>query len=227
LHNLAPTWTPDGRRLAFGDSRGVVEMQFAGSGIKQVLTTGERSRYPCSYTSDGQTLLFQQLENSGLSLWRLSRNPAGATPTLLMPNISGDCGLLSPNDKWLAYVTTESGRAKFYVTNYPGLSEKIAVSTDGGQRPQWSRDGRELFYRHGDALMAVPVETGATFHAGKPHRLFSGAFRGESQESAFDVAPDGRRFVMIKSDQAAGLRQLNVVQNWLDELKQKVTQNPN
>jgi Tol biopolymer transport system component len=144
-----------------------------------------------------------------------------------MPNISGDCGLLSPNDKWLAYVTTESGRAKFYVTNYPGLSEKIAVSTDGGQRPQWSRDGRELFYRHGDALMAVPVETGATFHAGKPHRLFSGAFRGESQESAFDVAPDGRRFVMIKSDQAAGLRQLNVVQNWLDELKQKVTQNPN
>jgi|tagenome__1003787_1003787.scaffolds.fasta_scaffold20984308_3 serine/threonine protein kinase/Tol biopolymer transport system component len=227
LHNLGPTWSPDGTRLAFGDSHNVVEMPFVGSGAKQVLTTGERLRYPCSYTSDGQTLLFQQVENAGLSLWRVSRNLPGAIPTLLMPSVSGDCGLLSPNDKWLAYVSTESGRAEIYVSNYPGLSEKIAVSTDGGQRPLWSRNGRELFFRHGDALMAVPVETRANFRAGKPHRLFSGAYRGESQESAFDVAPDGQRFVMIKSDQAAGLRQFNVVQNWLDELKQRATSNPN
>ena len=76
---------------------------------------------------------------------------------LLIRPTTGDCGLLSPNGKWVAYVSNESGRAEVYVDSYPSLAEKIAVSTDGGHRPRWSRDGRELFYRQGDALMAVSV----------------------------------------------------------------------
>jgi hypothetical protein len=71
---------------------------------------------------------------------------------------------------------------------------------NGGHRPRWSRDSRELFYRQGDALMAVSVGTGASFRAFKPQRLFAGSYRGESQEAAFDVSPDSRRFLMIKSD---------------------------
>jgi hypothetical protein len=141
--------------------------------------------------------------------------------------MDGDCGLLSPNDKWPAYVSSESGRAEVYVDSYPTLSQKVPISIDGGQRPQWSRDGREIFYRPGDALMAVPVRTDAGFGAGKLRRLFSGPNRGESQESAFDVSPDGRRFVMIRSDQAASSRQINAVLNRFQELKQKVSSGTN
>jgi eukaryotic-like serine/threonine-protein kinase len=204
----------------------VVEMPIAGTGSKVTLTAGDRPRFPCNFTADGQTLLFQQIENSGLSLWRVPRNPSGSPPTVVIPSINGDCGLLSPNNKWIAFVSTESGRAEVYVDSYPTTSQRVAVSTDGGHRPRWSRDGGELFYRHGDAMMAVTVETGAKFQAGKPHRLFFGAYRGESQEPAFDVSPDGR-FLMIKIDEAATLRQYNVVQNWLEELKQKVNVNQN
>jgi len=140
---------------------------------------------------------------------------------LIRPTI-GECGLLSPNGRWVAYVSSESGRAEVYVDSYPSLAEKLAVSTGGGHRPQWSRDGRELFYRQGDALMAVSVDTRASFRVGKPRRLFAGAYRGESQEPAFDVSPDSQRFLMIKSDEAATLRQINAVLNWFEELKQKV-----
>ena len=145
---------------------------------------------------------------------------------LIRPTV-GDCGLLSPNGKWLAYVSNESGRPEVYVDSYPGLKEKIAVSTEGGRRPQWSRDGRELFYRHGDALMAVSVDTGTSFRAAKPRRLFAGPYRGESQEPAFDVSPDSRRFLMIKSDDAATLRQINVVLNWFEDLKRRVSPTKN
>jgi eukaryotic-like serine/threonine-protein kinase len=127
----------------------------------------------------------------------------------------------------MAYVSSESGRAEVYVDRYPSLAEKIAVSMDGGQRPRWSRDGRELFYRQGDALMAVFVDTGTSFQAGKPRRLFAGPYRGESQEMAFDVSPDSQRFLMIKSDAAATLRQINAVQNWFEDLKRRVSREKN
>ena len=135
--------------------------------------------------------------------------------------------MLSPNGKWVAYASNESGRAEIYVETYPNLTEKIAISTDGGTCPVWSHDGRELFYRQGDAVMVVSVDTGAGLRPGKPRRLFAGPYRGESQEPAFDVSPDGRRFLMIKSDDAATLRQINVVQNWVEELKQRVSPNQN
>ena len=85
------------------------------------------------------------------------------------------------------------------------------------------QDGRELFYRQGDALVAVSVDAGASFREGKPRRLFAGPYRGESQELAFDVSPDSRRFLMIKSDDAATLRQINAVLNWFEEVKHRVS----
>jgi eukaryotic-like serine/threonine-protein kinase len=223
-HNLEPVWTLDGTRLTFSLNDSVVEMPASGSGNKESLLSGDRNRAPCSWSPNGEDLIFDETDSAGDSLWRSTRSSHHASPTLLVRPTTGDCGVLSPNGKWMAYVSNESGRAEVYVDRYPSLAEKIAVSTDGGQRPRWSRDGRELFYRQGDALMAVSVDTGASFRAGKPQRLLTGLYRGESQEPAFDVSPDGRRFLMIKSDAAATLRQINAVQNWFEELKQKIPQ---
>ena len=223
-HNLEPVWTPDGTHLTFSLNDTVVEMPASGGGSKESLLSGDRNRAPCSWSPNGEDLIFDETDSTGDSLWRSTRSSHHASPTLLIRPTTGDCGVLSPDGKWMAYVSNESGRSEVYVDRYPSLAEKIAVSTDGGQRPRWSRDGRELFYRQGDALMAVSVDTGASFRAGKPQRLLAGLYRGESQEPAFDVSPDGRRFLMIKSDAAATLRQINAVQNWFEELKQKIPQ---
>ena len=221
-HNLEPVWTPDGTRLTFYSDGRVAEMQANGGGSKEILLDGDRERFPCSWSTDGQDILFDETGPSGDSLWRSSRGLRNASPVLLIRPTSGECGLLSPNGKWVAYVSNESGRAEVYVDSYPSLAAKIVVSTGAGHRPRWSRDSRELFYRQGDALMAVSVDTGASFRAGKPQRLFAGPYQGESQEAAFDVSPDGRRFLMIKSDDAATLRQINAVLNWFEEVKHRV-----
>jgi serine/threonine protein kinase len=105
---------------------------------------------------------------------------------------------------------------------------KWQISTSGGESPMWSRDGRELFYRNGSAVMAVPIDTKSTFSAGKPKMLFQGNYvTGYGESPAWDISPDGKLFLMIKSPQAtpssAGAsRRINIVLNWIDELKQRV-----
>jgi eukaryotic-like serine/threonine-protein kinase len=117
-------------------------------------------------------------------------------------------------------VSNESGDRQVYVAHHPDLGSKVAVSTNGGTDPVWSRDGRELFYRQGEALMSVPVSgTARAFTSSIPTRLFAGSFSGAGRDSSFDVAPDGQRLVMIKSDEASALRQLTIVQNRFDDLK--------
>jgi hypothetical protein len=127
--------------------------------------------------------------------------------------------MFSPDGRWVAYVSNESGRAEVYVGRFPDLANKIAVSIDGGARPRWSRDGRELFYRQGGAMMAASVDASHGFSAGKPQRLFAGPYYGEGRDPAFDVTDDGRRFLMIKADPASMLQHLTVVQNWAEELQ--------
>jgi hypothetical protein len=116
-------------------------------------------------------------------------------------------------------VSTESGAPESYVRHFPDLAGKIAVSQGGGTRPRWSRNGRELFYRQGDAMMVVPVATRGGLSLGAAQRLFAGPYEGEGRDPAFDVTADGQRFLMIKTDPASTLRQLTLVQNWDQELK--------
>jgi serine/threonine-protein kinase len=158
-------------------------------------------------------------------LWVLSRDP-GSVPRPLLERPANDREAeFSPDGRWVAWVSDESGSEEVYVAAYPSLVDKVAISTAGGTAPKWSRDGRELFYRQGDALMAVAVDTSRGFRAARPMRLFAGAYSGTGRADAFDVAPDGRRFVMVKSDETATLQQLTVVNNWFEELKRRVPTN--
>jgi Tol biopolymer transport system component len=128
--------------------------------------------------------------------------------------------------KWVAYVSDESDRDEVYMARYPDLDNRIAVSTDGGIAPKWSRNGREIYYRRGDSVMVAPVNT-ALSTVGKPTVLFTGDYSGASHDLHFDVAPDGRRLVIVKSDPASTLRQLVVVQNWFSELSRRApSRNP-
>jgi hypothetical protein len=123
-------------------------------------------------------------------------------------------------------VSNESGREEIYVRRFPGPGGRVQISTEGGTEPLWSRDGRELFYRKGDRMMAVAISTEAELAPGKPTLLFEGAYEmgtafGPVPGTNYDVAPDGR-FVMIRRGESAGPAQINVVQNWFEELKRLV-----
>jgi eukaryotic-like serine/threonine-protein kinase len=131
----------------------------------------------------------------------------------------------SPDGRWLTYVSDESGHREIYVQPYPGPGGKWQISTEGGTEPVWNPSGRELFYRSGDKMMVVDVAAQPSFAAGKPKVLFERPYQPTPATlSNYDVSPDGQRFLMLKPVAAAegAPTQINVVQNWFEELKQKV-----
>src|SRR5262249_54175027 len=123
------------------------------------------------------------------------------------------------------YESDESGRHEIYVRPFPGPGGKWPISTEGGTEPVWARNGRELFYRNGDKMMAAAIETKAIFAAAKPRLLFEGYYRTGIYTflQNYDVSLDGQRFLMIKaSEQESSARQINVVLNWFEDLKERV-----
>jgi eukaryotic-like serine/threonine-protein kinase len=141
---------------------------------------------------------------------------------------------ISPDGRWMAYTSNESGQNEIYVRAFPEVNkDKWQVSTNGGHCPLWLPDGRQLFYRSGDATMTVKIETEPTFRPGKPEILFRGAYFSYHaigiEFTPWDISNDGKRFVMAKPYQPAdgksaqaGPRKINIVLNWFEELKQRV-----
>jgi len=151
-----------------------------------------------------------------------------ATKTLLQGKFAEVNPQISPDGRWIAYASNESGQLEIYVRPFPKVdSGRWTISTGGGDQPRWSPNGRELFYRSGEAMMAVPVSTEPAFKAGAPEKLFQGnyaSFLGHM----WDLSPDGKRFLMIKQESGGELpkpearQRINIVVNWFEELKQRV-----
>jgi serine/threonine-protein kinase len=136
----------------------------------------------------------------------------------------------SPDGHWLAFVSDESGRAEVYIQPFPGPGPRYPVSRDGGFGPVWSHDGREIFYawltenRRQFEMMSAPVTLSPRVAVGTPQKLFEGPFWLSGGAQSFDVAPDGRRFVMVRAEEprATTPAQILIVENWLEELKARV-----
>jgi hypothetical protein len=132
---------------------------------------------------------------------------------------------ISPDGRWLAYASNESGHQEVYAQPFPGLGGKWQISTAGGAEPRWSRDGRQLFYLSGDKMMVVEIQTKAGFIAGSPRLLFDQPYAHDAvlaRAATYDVAPDGQHFLMLKEDTQSSQLQLRVVLNWTAELKSRV-----
>src|SRR5262249_9042538 len=158
-------------------------------------------------------------------IWSLPVFPgAGAAKRKPMPSVQTNSwgAQISPDGVWLAYVSNESGTPQVYLQPFQGPGGKIQISTDAGNFPRWARNGRELFYRNGDKMMAVEIETKPVLRAGRPTVLFEGRYESSpvyvQPGTGYDVSPDGKRFLMIKpgSEQPAST-QLQVVQDWFEE----------
>jgi Tol biopolymer transport system component len=228
--NALPLWTPDGKRIAFSSTtEGTYKIfwQMAdGSGGLERLTNGNVN-VPFSWSPDGNLLTFAEFpRGKAQEIWVLNVGDRQTRP-FLETGVYLDAAQFSPNGHWLAYLSAESGRAEIYVQPYPGPGGKWQISTDGGTEPQWNRNGRELFYRNGDKMMAVDISTQPSFAAGKPRQLFEGRYAMSTENAGranYDISPDGQRFLMIKpvEQQQAGPTQINVVLNWTEELKRLV-----
>jgi serine/threonine-protein kinase len=222
--NMRPLWSPDGERIFFASGRvdGTYNIFWKppdGSGDAAQLTRGAY-RVPTSVSSDGKTLLFrQQSEGGDWDIGMVSVDGDGEPEIFLGTSFSEHSGVLSPDDRWLAYVSNESGRDEVYIRSFPEAESKLQVSMEGGTEPMWSRDGGELFYRNGYRMMTVSVSTEPELVLGKPVLLFERPYAVEDSapNPNYDVTGDGR-FVMV-SIPSAGATRLHVVLNWVEELK--------
>jgi len=210
--NQSPGWTPDGKHIAFrSNTQGPSNLfwQLAdGSGGLERLTTSDRVQNLTSWSGDGQLLaFFEPGVATQRDIWVLRMNDRKVQSFLQTPFNEGGASF-SPDGKWLAYVSNESGRP------------------DSGTEPLWNRNGRELLYRSGNKMMAVQVETQPSFSASKPTMLFEREYAASQFPAtgiAYDVSSDGQRFLMVKEiEQSSAAGQINVVLNWFEELKRRV-----
>jgi Tol biopolymer transport system component len=222
-YNGALAWTPDGKRIAFGSDRAGPRNLFwqlaDGSGVTERLATSDRSQIAGSWSPDGQTLAFEQSDpGTGIDLFVYRLEDRKVQP-FLQTRFNEIAPRFSPDGRWLAYGSDESGRYEVYVQPYPGPGGKWQISTEGGTEPVWARNG-ELFYRNGDKMMAVATNTKTNFSADTPKVLFEGHYATYNAMPAYDVTPDGQRFLLAKTAEQ-GPQEISVVLNWTEELKQK------
>jgi len=201
-----PAWSPDGKRVGYVRVRGRttdVRVARAEGGGPAVSLPGARQLEPWEvvFTPDGQSALLRTVAPSGSrDIWLVSLDSTRSPVPLLQNPANEVAPALSPDGRWLAYVSTESGRAEVYVQSFPAMGARVPISLDGGTEPVWSPRGNELFYRSGAALLAATVRPGPVFGVLRRTLLFSDRnYLADLTHQVYDVAPDGRHFLMVRN----------------------------
>ncbi|MGH9816767.1 MAG: protein kinase domain-containing protein, partial [Candidatus Acidiferrales bacterium] len=220
-----PVWSPDGTRLVYRTStvRGIPDLytkSVAGASQESLLLESALAKIPISWSSDGRFLAYETRGSATTvaDIWILPLGEGGKPTVFLETRFREGQPHFSPDGRWLAYVSDESGRDEVYVTPFPGPGRKWQISTSGGDQPRWRRDGKEIFYlAHSNAMTAVEVSARAdTFDVGAAKPLFQALpLRGGN---AYDVTADGQRFLVNLLLQQQSSEPMTLVINWPEAL---------
>jgi Tol biopolymer transport system component len=220
-----PVWSPDGRQIAYSLQRKVWDLYVkdaAGTGEPRLLLENGEDKFSSDFSRDGAYLVYVSRPQGGaFDLWALPLKGEDRKPfPLRKTQFAEQSGMLSPDGRYLAFQSNESGRFEVYVQEFPEAHSKWQVSADGGREPYWRGDGREIFYRAPNAdVMAVPVEKADTFVAGTPKPLFRPRFPSVVARGLYRPAPDGQRFLVLSALGREALAPATVILNWTSALK--------
>jgi len=223
---VAPCWSPDGGRIAFSSDRdgpyNLYQKLATGSANDELLVSTGVSKYPNHWSSDGRYIVYESLDpKTNLDLWVLPLF-GDRKPILYLRTGSDEWqGQLSPDGRWMAYTSNESGRSEVYVQALPISGGKWQISTNGGVYPRWRGDGKEIFYLAQDRkVMAVTVKADSTFETGVPAELFpTQVAQVVGVRNPYAVTADGQRFLINTRVEEAGSSSIAVVINWHAGLK--------
>jgi eukaryotic-like serine/threonine-protein kinase len=227
---IAPLWTPDGNRIIFSsDRKGPADLYWKpsnGTGKEELLFGSESNKTPDDVSRDGRYLIFENVSpaNGRSELWVLPLVGERKPKPYLQTESNLARAAVSPDGHWVAYSSDESGRNEIFLQSFPEAGAKFQISNDGGDCPLWRNDGKELFYVGGsDSIVAVPVETGATFRAAARQTLFRVPRLPNlaSSRTVFVLSPDGQRILVNQLLEESNQTPVSVVANWDAELKKQ------
>jgi serine/threonine-protein kinase len=237
-----PAWSPDGHYVVFASvGHGIFQARADGASPPQALTHSQAFQAPGSFTPDGTRLAYNESLGGVGQLWTVSLTEeggqlkAGTAERFLASSVNDSLPSFSPDGRWLAYASTEAGATDVFVRAFPqpasGSGSRWQISTNGGTAPVWSRSGHDLFYQSGDQIIAASYAvTGDTFVPGKPRvwvpTLLAPVAPGRPRSSPWDLAPDGKRVVLLtpvdSSDGGKQEHEVVLLQNFFDELRRRV-----
>lgn len=219
-----PVISPDGQRIAFGTNPAGVQsgytlrwMEAEGGDSAETLLPAEPAQFPCAFRPDGRMLVFERADPRTLGdIWILPLSEEREPRPYLRTAFDERGAVLSPDGRWLAYVSNEAGEDEVYVRAFPNPGPPVAISAGGGREPRWAPSGREMFYRSKAGMVAVAVDPSASLRVGRREVLFDDRpYLSTLGRAAYDVRPDGRRFLMVR--RGTEVPQVVVLLNWFDQ----------
>jgi dipeptidyl aminopeptidase/acylaminoacyl peptidase len=222
-----PVWAPDSQRLAYSAARGQVASIYIrtldSNEPPRPIVESDKFRVPSSFSPDGTRLAYIEIDDSSREdIWTVPLNDGTPVP-FARTSFRERAPTFSPDGRWLAYESDESGTPQIYMAAYPDGSQKRQVSVDGGIEPLW--DKAALFYRNGDLIMAVDAGPGANPTLAKPRRVLEASFKGTTSTPGgrrFAPLSGGSRFVAWSSGTRQPIREVRLLLNWFDELQRLV-----
>ena len=222
---FCPVWSPDGKRIAFSNDRegstDIYEKTSDGQGEEKLLVKSGEVKVICDWSRDGRYLAFMsQGKDTSWDIWTLPTSEGAKPAVFVKTPFTELVPVFSPDVRFLAYISNESGRQEVYVQSFPGPGGKWQVSTAGGVEPHWRADGKEIYYRAPDQkVMAVEIRTDGGFQAGVPKPLFTGRFEAGIARNKYLPAANGQRFLTVSPLGRDAMTPTTVVLNWFADLQ--------